>query len=231
MMNRILNDAEWRQARLELLEEEKALQRSRDALAKKRQELPWRKVDAEYEFEAEDGATSLAGLFGDASQLIVYHFMYHPNWDTGCKSCSFWADSYDRSVKHLRARDVALVAISRAPLEVLLSYRERMGWGFPWVSSAANSFNFDFGVSFTPEQLDSGDVEYNYRMAADRPEELPGISVFARDGDDVFHTYSTYSRGLDPYNATYQLLDIVPKGRDEDSLRFTMEWLRRRDEY
>jgi len=163
--------------------------------------------------------------------MIVYHFMYHPNWDAGCKSCSFWADSYDRSVEHLRARDVALVAVSRAPLDSLLGYRERMGWSFPWVSSAANSFNFDFGVSFTPEQLDAGEVEYNYRMAAGRPEELPGISVFARDGDDVFHTYSTYSRGLDPYNATYQLLDIVPKGRDEESLQFTMEWLRRRDEY
>jgi predicted dithiol-disulfide oxidoreductase (DUF899 family) len=230
-MNKIANDTDWRRARLELLEEEKAFQQSRDALAKKRQALPWRKVDAEYEFDTEDGATSLAGLFGDASQMIVYHFMYHPNWDTGCKSCSFWADSYDRSVEHLRARDLALVAVSRAPLDSLLGYRKRMGWGFPWVSSAANSFNFDFGVSFTPEQLDSGEVEYNYRMAAGRPEELPGISVFARDGDDVFHTYSTYSRGLDPYNATYQLLDIVPKGRDEDGLQFTMEWLRRRDEY
>jgi len=230
-MNEILNDAEWRQARLELLEEEKAFQESRDALAGRRQALPWRKVDAEYEFDSEDGATSLAGLFADASQLIVYHFMYHPTWDAGCKSCSFWADSYDRSVGHLKARDVALVAVSRAPLDTLLRYRERMGWSFPWASSAANSFNFDFGVSFTPEQLDSGEVEYNYRMAAGRPEELPGISVFAREGDDVFHTYSTYSRGLDPYNATYQLLDIVPKGRDEDSLSFTMEWLRRRDEY
>jgi len=230
-MNKIADDTEWRQARLDLLEEEKAFQQSRDALAKKRQAMPWRKVAAEYEFDAEAGATSLAGLFGDASQLIVYHFMYHPNWDAGCKSCSFWADSYDRSVEHLRERDVALVAVSRAPLDVLLGYRKRMGWSFPWASSAANSFNYDFGVSFTPEQLDSGEVEYNYRMAAGRPEDLPGISVFARDGNDVFHTYSTYSRGLDPYNTTYQLLDIVPKGRDEDSLKFTMEWLRRRDEY
>jgi len=230
-MNKILNDAKWRQARLELLEQEKALQRSRDALAKKRQALPWRKVDVDYTFDTENGPASLAGLFGDASQLIVYHFMYHPNWDAGCKSCSFWADSYDRSVEHLRARDVALVAVSRAPLEILLGYRKRMGWSFPWVSSAASSFNYDFGVSFTPEQLDAGAVEYNYRMDTGRPEELPGISVFARDGDDVYHTYSTYSRGLDAYNATYQLLDIVPKGRDEDSLQFSMEWLRRRDEY
>ena len=230
-MNKILNNAEWRQARLELLEEEKAFQRSRDALARKRQALPWRKVDSDYVFDTENGTASLAGLFSDASQLIVYHFMYHPNWNAGCKSCSFWADSYDRSVEHLRARDVALVAVSRAPLKILLGYRERMGWSFPWVSSATNSFNYDFGVSFKPEQLDSGEVEYNYRMDTGRPEELPGISVFARDGDDVYHTYSTYSRGLDPYNTTYQLLDIVPKGRDEDDLRFTMEWLRRRDEY
>jgi len=230
-MNKILNDADWRQARLELLEEEKVLQRSRDALAKKRQALPWRKVDAAYDFDTENGTASLAGLFGSASQMIVYHFMYHPDWDAGCKSCSFWADSYDRSVEHLKARDVALVAVSRAPLQILLGYRKRMGWSFPWVSSAANSFNYDFGVSFTPEQLDSGEVEYNYRLGSGRPEELPGISVFARDGDDVFHTYSTYSRGLDPYNATYQLLDIAPKGRDEDDLQFTMAWLRRRDEY
>jgi len=119
----------------------------------------------------------------------------------------------------------------RAPLEKLLAYRRRMGWSFPWVSSANNSFNFDFGVSFTPEQLEAGDVEYNYRLAAGRPEELPGISVFVRDGDDVYHTYSTYARGLDPYNATYQLLDIVPKGRDEDSLPCPQDWVRRHDEY
>jgi predicted dithiol-disulfide oxidoreductase (DUF899 family) len=231
MMNKILNDAEWRQARLDLLEEEKALQRSRDALAGKRQALPWRKVNSDYVFDTENGTATLTDLFGDASQLIVYHFMYHPNWDAGCKSCSFWADSYDRSVEHLKARDVALVAVSRAPLKILLGYRKRMGWSFPWVSSAASSFNYDFGVSFTPEQLDAGEVEYNYRMDTGRPEELPGISVFVRDGNEVYHTYSTYSRGLDPYNATYQLLDIVPKGRDEDSLRFSMEWLRRRDEY
>jgi len=230
-MSKLVNDKEWRAARLELLDEEKAFQRARDALAVKRRALPWRRVESDYVFDTEDGAKSLPDLFGDATQLLVYHFMYHPNWDAGCKSCSFWADSYDGSVLHLKARDVALIAVSRAPLDTLLKYRDRMQWSFPWVSSAGNTFNYDFGVSFTPEQLDSGEVEYNYRIAGGRPEELPGISVLVREGDEVFHTYSTYSRGLDPFNATYQLLDIVPKGRDEDSLSFTMEWLRRHDEY
>ena len=226
----IASDAEWLAARRELLAEEKALQEARDALARKRRALPWRKVRADYSFDTADGARSLPELFGAASQLLVYHFMFHPDWHAGCKSCSFWADSYNGSLAHLAARDVTLTAISRAPLAKLLAYRDRMGWSFPWVSSAGNSFNFDFGVSFTAEQL-TGEVEYNYRVAGGRPEELPGISVFARDGDDVYHTYSTYARGLDPCNATYQLLDIVPKGRDEDDLPYPQDWVRRHDEY
>ena len=229
-LHQIASDADWLAARRELLAEEKALQKAHDALARKRRALPWRRVGVEYSFDTADGRRSLRELFGDAHQLLVYHFMFHPDWQEGCKSCSFWADSYNGSVAHLKARDVMLTAISRAPLAKLLAYRDRMGWDFPWVSSAGGSFNFDFGVSFTPQQA-AGEVEYNYRVAAGRPEELPGISVFARDGDEVYHTYSTYARGLDPYNATYQLLDIVPKGRDEDDLPYPQDWVRRHDEY
>jgi len=230
-MHKTVTTDDWVVARRELLDEEKAFQKARDALAQKRRELPWHEVDDDYVFESEGGPQTLLELFGNSSQLLVYHFMYHPDWDAGCKSCSFWADSYNGSVEHLKARDVTLIAISRAPLDTLLAYRERMGWDFRWVSSHGNSFNFDFGVSFTPEQIAAGTTEYNYKVAGGRPEELPGISVFVRDGSTVYHTYSTYARGLDPFNATYQLLDIVPKGRDEDDLSYGMEWLRRHDEY
>jgi len=230
-VHKTATDDEWLDARRKLLDDEKAFQKARDALAIRRRELPWRKLKTDYTFDTEDGPKSLTELFGSASQLLVYHFMFHPDWAQGCKSCSLWADSYNGSVQHLQARDVTLLAVSRAPLEKLHAYRQRMGWGFPWVSSAGNSFNFDFGVSFTPEQLEAGDFEYNYRRAGGRPEELPGISVFVRDGDTVYHTYSTYARGLDPYNATYQLLDIVPKGRDEEALPYPQDWVRRHDEY
>ena len=230
-MPKIVTDADWLTARKKLLAKEKSFQKQRDALAQERRDLPWRAVDTDYVFDSEDGKISLAGLFGDASQLLVYHFMFHPDWDEGCKSCSFWADTYNGSGPHLRARDVSLVAVSRAPLDKLLAYRQRMGWSFPWVSSGGNSFNYDFGVSFTPEDIKAGTTTYNYREGDGRIEELPGISVFARDGDSVYHCYSTYSRGLDPYNGTYQLLDIVPEGRNEDGLSYSMEWLRRNDEY
>jgi predicted dithiol-disulfide oxidoreductase (DUF899 family) len=230
-MGKIVDNDTWLAARRRLLADEKDFQKARDALAQKRRELPWRKIEKEYVFEAEKGQQTLRDLFGNASQLVVYHFMFHPEWDAGCKSCSFWADTYDGSVAHLHARDVALVAISRAPLPLLLAYRRRMGWSFPWVSSATNSFNYDFGVSFSQKQIDEGKANYNYEQGNATIEELPGISVFARDGDEVFHTYSTYGRGLDPYNATYQFLDIVPKGRGEDDLTYPQEWVRRHDEY
>jgi len=225
------NDTEWLAARRALLDREKAFQKARDELAQARRGLPWRRIRSDYVFDTVDGPKSLPQLFGDASQLLVYHFMFHPDWDEGCKSCSFWADSYNSSVPHLKARDVALIAVSRAPLDKLLAYRNRMGWSFPWVSSANNSFNFDFGVSFTPEQIENGDTTYNYRDGDVTIEELPGISVFVRDRDKVFHTYSTYARGLDPYNNTYQLLDIVPYGRNEYDLPYPQDWVRRHDEY
>lgn len=231
-MATIVSKEEWLAARKELLQEEKALQRTRDALAKKRRELPWRKIEQEYRFEGEKGRVSLAELFADCSQLLLYHFMYHPEWDEGCKSCSFWADQYDAAIPHLRARDVQLVCVSRAPLQVLLAYRDRMGWSFPWFSSEGSSFNYDFGVSFTPEQVESGDGMYNYRRGGRLGAEMPGLSTFVRDdAGNVFHTYSTFSRGLDALNATYQMLDLVAKGRDEDELEFTMAWVRRHDEY
>ena len=215
-----------------MLTAEKSLQSARDALAAKRRMLPWRKIRQDYMFEGEHGPRSLYDLFGGHSQLIVYHFMYHPDWDEGCKSCSFWADSYDGMIPHLAARDTAFAVISRGPLEKLLAYRSRMGWSFPWLSSAANSFNYDFDVSFTPQQLEANDARYNSRDGVDVVPEMPGLSVFTRDKDGVvYHTYSTFSRGLDPLNPVYQLLDLLPKGRDEDALPHPMAWVRRHDEY
>ena len=218
-------------ARLELLEAEKALTQQREEVARRRRELPWVPVTERHEFDTEHGRQSLAELFGDTSQLFVQHFMFGPDWDEGCPSCSFWADSFDGTLAHLAARDVAFVAVSRAPLAKLIEYRTRMGWSFPWVSSADSSFDFDFGVSFSAEQQATTGV-YNFGDV-DRPgEELPGFSFFARDDSvKVFHTYSTYARGLDPMNAAYQILDLAPKGRDEQDLPWSMAWLRRHDQY
>ncbi len=218
-------------ARLELLEAEKALTRQREDVARRRRALPWVAVEKQYEFDTEQGRRTLAELFGDKSQLFVQHFMFGPDWDEGCPSCSFWADSFDGTLAHLAARDVAFVAVSRAPLANLIEYRTRMGWSFPWVSSADSSFNFDFGVSFTEDEQ-AGTGVYNYRDVDQPGEELPGFSFFARDDSGkVFHTYSTYARGLDPMNAAYQILDLAPKGRDEQDLPWSMAWLRRHDSY
>ncbi len=230
-MHPVLSDEEWLIARGELLDEEKAIQAARDKLAEKRRLLPWRRVDADYVFEGENGSRTMADLFVENSQLLIYHFMFHPDWDAGCKSCSFWADSYDGVVAHLQARDVSLAVISRGPLAKLLAYRERMGWSFPWLSSSENSFNYDFNVSFSTEEIESGEAVYNYRKTKRIGEEMPGLSAFIKVGDELFHTYSTFSRGLDPFNSAYQLLDLAPKGRDEDGLKNSMEWLRRHDEY
>lgn len=231
-MAKIATDEEWLAARRALLQEEKALQRARDQLAGKRRRLPWRRIESDYEFEGADGRRSLLDLFGNASQLLIYHFMYHPDWDQGCKTCSFWADGFDASIPHLDARDVAFAVMSRGPLEKLLSYRQRMGWRFPWFSSADSTFNYDFGVSFTAEQIKSRNTFYNFRDGTSVGPEMPGISTFVRDdGGSIFHTYSTYSRGLDPLNSAYQLLDLVAKGRDENQLPLPMDWIRRHDEY
>lgn len=230
-MNNVVDEKDWLEARTKLLEEEKQLQRQRDELARKRRALPWRRIDANYVFQSEAGDVTLGDLFADASQLLVYHFMYHPDWNEGCKSCSFWADGYDPLLPHLKARDTALVAVSRAPLDKLLAYRRRMGWTFPWVSSENSSFNGDFNVSFSTETIESGSASYNYRNTSRIGEEMPGLSSFRKRDGEIYHTYSTYSRGLDPFNSAYQLLDLTSKGRDEDGLDFTMAWVRRNDEY
>jgi len=226
-----VDTSQWQAARRELLEAEKDFQKAREELAAKRRALPAQAQLPDYVFEGETGPRSLVQLFGERSQLIVYHFMFGPGWDEGCKSCSFWADSFDGMIPHLAARDVGFAVISRAPLQKLLAYRERMGWRFPWLSSGENSFNFDFGVSFTDEQQTSDDAIYNYKPGPVNGREKPGVSVFLKDGDAVYHTYSTYARGLDNLNPVYQLLDLTPRGRDEDGLAFPQEWVRRHDEY
>ncbi len=215
--------ADWEVARLELLVAEKEHSRRGDELARRRRALPWVRIEQDYVFDTEHGRRSLDDVFDGRSQLIVYHFMFGSEWDEGCPSCSFWADSYDGLAPHLAARDVTLVAASIGPLDRLLAYRERMGWSFPWVSTAGTTFNRDFEVS--------GSRRYNYRPTEAPIDELPGLSVFARADGDVFHTYSAYARGLDVFNSAYQLLDMVPKGRDEDDLPWSMAWLRRHDRY
>ena len=222
---------EWLKARLALLEREKAYSRERDALNKSRQALPWVKIEKAYTFDAPSGRETLADLFGDRDQLIVYHFMFDPEWDAGCKSCSFLADHFNPSIVHLAARNVAMVAVSKAPLEKLKAFKKRMGWDFKWVSSAYNDFNRDFGVSFTDDEME-GEAFYNFGTQQFPVREAPGASVFAR-GDDgaLYHTYSVYSRGLERFMGAYDWLDISPKGRDEDGLAYGMEWLRLKDSY
>jgi len=229
--HQVVSTTEWLAARRELLAREKAFTRARDELSAARRAIPWEPAKTDYVFEGENGPVSFAGLFAGRSQLIVYHFMFGPDWDAGCKSCSFWADNFDRIAIHLNARDTSLVLISRAPLQRLLDYRKRMGWTLTWVSSLRNSFNHDYAVSFTEDELPQPDNNYNFGTQKFRMDEAPGISVFARDGDAIYRTYSTYSRGLDMLNGAYHLLDLVPKGRDEQELSYGMEWLRRRDEY
>ena len=223
---------DWLSARTALLEREKAHMRASDALATARRELPWVKVEKDYVFTTEDGEASLADLFGGHGQLAVYHFMYGPEWEAGCPSCSFWIDNLNGVQAHLAQRDVRLVLISHAPLDKLLAYRARMGWSLPWVSSHGSEFNRDWNVSFTAEEIDSGNHVYNYREGGFGVTEAPGFSAFAK-GDDgaVYHSYSTFARGLEHFNGAYQLLDLMPKGRDEGALPFTQAWLKRRDEY
>jgi predicted dithiol-disulfide oxidoreductase (DUF899 family) len=193
--------------------------------------MPWERMEKSYQFEGPNGALSLADLFDRRSQLIVYHFMLGPDWEEGCKSCSFWADNFDGIPIHLNHRDVTFTAVSRAPLVKIDAYKKRMGWSFPWVSSYGSDFNYDFDVSFTKEQLAAGKVDYNYGLV-EGYEELPGLSVFYKnERGEVFHTYSCYARGIDMINGAYQLLDLVPRGRDEDGFEFSMEWVRRHDQY
>jgi len=228
----VVDHDEWVQRRKAFLEREKELSRLRDELSAARRALPWERVAKEYVFDTVDGQRTLAELFDGRSQLIIYHFMYGPDWQEGCKSCSFWADGWDRNVVHLAARDITMVAVSRAPLAKLEAYKKRMGWTFAWASSLGSDFNYDYHVSFKPEDVERGDVYYNYRRGPFARDEAHGISVFFRDdAAQVYHTYSTFARGLDMVNAGYHLMDLAPKGRDEGDLDYSMDWLRRRDEY
>lgn len=227
----IVSEAEWLVARKDLLTREKEFNRQRDALSAARRTLPMVKIDKEYVFEGPEGSETLADLFDGRSQLMVYHFMLGPGWEEGCKSCSYLADHFDGANWHLPQRDVTLVVISRAPLSEIKPYQKRMGWRFKWMSSHGNDFNFDYHVSATEEEKAKEKMYYNYQTDELISDELPGLSVFYKDKEgQIFHTYSTYARGLDILVGTYNFLDFAPKGRDENP-DSTMDWVRRHDEY
>jgi predicted dithiol-disulfide oxidoreductase (DUF899 family) len=232
MRNKVVSHEDWLKARLELLAAEKEFTRQRDALTRRRMALPWERVERSYQFEGPSGAVSLADLFDGRSQLIVYHFMFGPDWEEGCKSCSFWADNFNGIPIHLNHRDVTFTAVSRAPLAKINAYKKRMGWNFPWVSSYGSDFNFDYHVSFPSQQIAEGKAYYNYAVRPITAWDEQGVSLFFKDrSGEVFHTYSCHGRGIDMLNGAYQYLDLVPKGRDEEGFGFPMEWVRRHDEY
>ncbi|MGD9477334.1 DUF899 domain-containing protein [Shinella sp. G-2] len=227
----IVSQEEWLTARKALLAMEKEETKLRDKVRAERLALPWVRVDKSYTFETPEGRKALADLFDGRSQLIVYHFMYGPDWEAGCPGCSFMADHIDGMLPHLNHHDVTMIAVSRAPLEKLAAYKKRMGWKFPWFSSFGSDFNFDYHVSFTREELASGKVNYNYRETAsqDAHDELPGLSAFFRDEDGtVYHTYSDYARGGEEALGTLMILDRAPKGRNETG---TLSFVKRKDEY
>jgi len=227
---KVVSHEEWNAARKEFLRKEKEFTRLRDELSQQRRELPWEKVEKQYVFEGPQGKQTLAELFDGKSQLVIYHFMFAPEWEAGCPSCSFWADNFNPNVVHLKHRDITMMAVSRAPYAKLAAYQKRMGWTFKWVSSYGTDFNFDYHVSFTPEEVAKKQAEYNYVTQRIGGPELPGTSVFCKDeAGTVFHTYSTYGRGLDLQNAGYNHIDLTPKGRDENGRG--QFWVRRRDEY
>ena len=235
--HRIASRSEWLEARKQLLLKEKALTRIRDVVARERRELPWVRIEKPYVFEGARGKETLADLFGTKSQLLIYHFMLGPDWTEGCPSCSYVADHMDGMLPHLAARDVSLVVVARAPFEQIRAFQKRMGWRFKWVSSFGSDFNYDFHVTMDETVAP---VQYNYRSKAELEElgqkyhingEQPGLSAFIRQGADVYHTYSTYGRGLDLLVGAYNYLDLAPKGRDEDGLPFTMSWVRHHDRY
>jgi predicted dithiol-disulfide oxidoreductase (DUF899 family) len=228
--HKVLSREKWLAARKALLVKEKAFTRLRDRLSRQRRALPWVKVDKNYVFDGPTGRETLSDLFDDRSQLIVYHFMFAPDWDAGCKHCSFWADNFDKIIVHLNHRDVTMIAASRAPYHKLETYKKRMGWNFKWVSSGGTGFNYDYHVSFTPEEEAKKQAFFNYKMRDPDSSDREGASVFYKDAKgNIFHTYSTYARGIDMVNVAYHYLDLVPKGRDEG--KTGPSWLRRHDEY
>ncbi len=230
--SQVVSKDQWLAARKQLLKKEKEFTKLRDELSRERRELPWEKVAKPYSFQGPKGKETLAQLFDGRSQLIVYHFMLGPGWKEGCPSCSFLADHFNPSVVHLAQRDVTFVAVSRAPLPEIEVFKKRMGWSFKWVSSSGSDFNFDYHVSFTKEQLAKGEAVYNFGTQSVSGEEWPGSSVFYKDeSGEIFHTYSTYSRGLDILIGAYNFLDLTPKGRDEEGLPHGMAWVRHHDRY
>lgn len=231
MKHDVVSSNEWLHARKELLAKEKEFTRLRDQMTEQIRALPWERVDKAYSFDGPSGVETLASLFGEHDQLAVYHFMLGPEWVQGCPSCSFLADSFDGTPVHLAERGVSFVAVSRAPLAEIKAYQDRMKWNFKWVSSNGSDFNFDFGVSFDAGSANTDPKPYNYAPTSNVGEEMPGASFFYKEGDDIYHTYSTYGRGLDILIGTYNWLDLAPKGRDEGGLDFTMSWVRRHDEY
>ena len=228
----VVNKDRWLAARKSLLAREKELTHLKDQIARERRALPWVQVKKDYVFDAPEGRRSLAELFDGRHQLLVQHFMLGPNWEQGCPSCSFMADHMGGMQVHLAHRDVTVLVVSRAPLEQIERFRRRMGWQFNWVSAHGNDFNRDFSVSFTPEEMAKGEVYYNFAMQPFPSEEAPGVSVFYKDdAGTIFHTYSTYGRGVEVMMGTYELLDITPKGRDEHNAAYTMDWIRHHDRY
>ena len=228
----VVSHEDWLEARRQFLAREKAFARERDQLSAARRALPWERVDKTYVFDTPTGKQTLSDLFGTCSQLVAYHFMFGPDWQEPCKSCSFWADNFNGIPVHLRHRDVTLIAVTSAPLAKIDALMQRLGWTFTMVSSGGNSFNHDYNVSFSRDELAAGEVTYNYRPMQTSMTELPGISVFCRDATGtVFHTYSCYARGLDMLNGAYHYLDLVPKGRDEEGLKPHMQWVRLHDSY
>ena len=237
--HKVVSHDEWVAARKKHLAKEKEFTRLRDQLSRERRGLPWELVEKDYTFERESGKVSLQDMFDGRSQLVIYHAMFNPAtagpdtpWtaDAACFVCSWWMDNFNGIAVHLNHRDVTMAAVSLAPYPAIAAYKQRMGWSFPWFSSAGSDFNFDYHVSFTPDELDAGKVEYNYRLTEWSGSEAPGISVFLKDGDKIYYTYSTYERGLDMLNVAYHYMDLVPKGRDEGEDGVGM-WLRRHDEY
>jgi predicted dithiol-disulfide oxidoreductase (DUF899 family) len=237
--HKVVTHDEWLKARKKHLAKEKEFTRLRDQLSKERRDLPWEPVEKEYVLQGEDGRRTLSDAFDGRNQLVIYHAMFNPEtagehtpWttDAACFVCSFWMDNFNGITTHLNHRDITMVAVSRAPYQAIAAYKRRMGWTFPWYSSEGTDFNLDYGVSFTPEQLESGEVAYNYRPTHWSGSEAPGISAFIKDDGAVYHTYSTYERGLDMLNVAYHYMDIVAKGRDEGD-DGAGAWVHRRDEY
>jgi predicted dithiol-disulfide oxidoreductase (DUF899 family) len=228
----VVSNDEWLAARKAFLEKEKAFTRQRDELSRERRELPWVKVEKNYVFDGPNGKETLSDLFGSRSQLIIYHFMFGPEWAEGCPSCSLLADHIDGSLVHLNDRDVTLLAVSRAPLSKIESFKKRLGWRFKWVSSNASDFNYDYHVSFTKDEVAKSKMYYNYGFTSFPSDEGPGVSVFYKDvTGDIFHTYSAYARGADILISAYNYLDLAPKGRNEDAFDFSMAWVRHHDRY